>query len=177
MELDWGNMTYEWSFSRWLSNLNFTGTAVDHIGSGFVLRGEGNSNRSNNVSDNPSEDIEIPSEVIAALKGITGKHKGASKNIVKTFQNGMKDTKKVKRLVTGIPQSINETRKENGSISTQNYTIQDTASYILQYWKNGIPYGGSGAGIGAGRKGATEAARNEMKGSDLDSIQIIKMNN
>ncbi len=172
------DLHYHWDIRFWLQNLNLEGSAVDYIGSGFVIRGgTQNSIRSNNKSLNEDEDIDIPKGVIDALKGITAKHKGAGdKSGIKSFQNGFKDTKEVVRIFEQGNDVVNgEGIYSNGSITTQNFTVGDTTSYILQYWKNGLPMGGSGAGIGAGKKGATEAAKREMQGSDLDSIQVIKM--
>ncbi len=78
---NWQCMCYRWSFSRWWSNLgsDFKGTAVDRIGSGFVIKGKASgSGGLNTRSNHPEDDIEIPEEVINALKGITGKFKGAT---------------------------------------------------------------------------------------------------
>ncbi|CAL2106845.1 hypothetical protein T190115A13A_20125 [Tenacibaculum sp. 190524A02b] len=166
---------YVYSLGYWLSN-TFTDRSPYYIGSGFVLLGQGNGLTSNNKSKNPSEDIYIPSEVIDALKGITAKFNGKDNSLIKNIHAGLGDAGEVERIVTEFGKIIKgEGLYSKSSLNSSNYSIKDTTSYILQYWKDGIPMGGSGAGIKAGKKGATEAAKKEMQNSDLDSIQVIKM--
>lgn len=154
---------------------------------GFSFTGDnGAEGNQNLIRQGTAATTEVPGGVVKALGGIakgkkasrtssgrpmsTTNKASSGKTMAKNVSKGMGDGKKG----WGIAE------KSQGSLSTSNTgevtkKSEDTTSYILQYWKNGIPMGGSGAGINAGKKGANEAAKNEMKNSDLDSIQVTKM--
>jgi RHS repeat-associated protein len=102
---------------------------------------------------------------------------------------GSKDVAEIGQKADSI---INNIENNNTSVEAQNIEAvapptqalesavntsvqQDTVSYILHYWQDGVPHGGSGYGKNAGRIRALERAKEEMKQFPfLDSIQVIR---
>ncbi|WP_299224030.1 RHS repeat-associated core domain-containing protein [uncultured Aquimarina sp.] len=172
---------FRWSFALWLQNLNSEGNTIESIGSGFVIVGKGQTTRSNNRSENPTDDVYIPQEVISALSSFakTGKNRktgdrrtnastkksNKASNInkkVKEFKKGMSHAKKAKKYGTAL-----------GSISVSN---SDSVVFIIQYWQDGVPNGGRSPNP-VGEEAANEAVRDGMSSfPELDSIQKIRKN-
>ena len=165
---------FDWAI--WLenvlsSNWNIEGNAVDYIGSGFVIVGKGQTTKSNTKSRHPKDDIYIPEEVIIALSSFakTGKNKNRGNSKVKRSNRA----KKVKEFKKGMSHAkkVEKYGKALGSVSVSN---TDTITFIIQYWKDGIPHGGP-AYDPVGNKEADKAVRKGMATfPELDSVQKIR---
>ncbi len=115
-------------------------------------------------------------------------NKGFWERLFSWMKNGNDGARKVSRIEKIIKEGNTSTMEVENIESvapppqavevTVNSIQQDTASQILQYWKDGQPFGGSGFGRKAGRFSALEKAKEEMKENpSLDSIQVIPMYN
>ena len=119
----------------------------------------------------------VPLQIRQSKNALTSKYNFNARRTSHHLKNGhyiVKNGEKAKDFKKGMSHA-KKVKKHGTTLGSMSVTNTDTITFIIQYWKDGIPYGGPTYDP-VGNKEANKAVREGMATyPELDSVQKVIM--